>query len=118
MANNLCYGGTNEYHETNDKKEECDWNGGQDTMAVYALTKQGLCVPCYAITVSRYAITVSRYAITVSRYAITVSRYALFSSLHCVTSSLVYYSTHTRKNVIYFFYTIKIQRFIKDFGGA
>ena len=104
MANNLCYGGTNEYHETNDKKEECDWNGGQDTMAVYALTKQGLCVPCYAITVSRYAITVSRYA--------------LFSSLHCVTSSLVYYSTHTRKNVIYLFYTIKIQRFIKDFGGA
>ena len=30
-------------------------------------------------------------------------------SLHAVTSYLIYYSTHTRKNVIYLFYTIKIQ---------
>ena len=30
-------------------------------------------------------------------------------SLHAVTSSVIYYSTHTRKNVIYLFYTIKIQ---------
>ena len=26
-----------------------------------------------------------------------------------VTSSVIYYSTHTRKNIIYLFYTIKIQ---------
>ena len=30
-------------------------------------------------------------------------------SLHAVTFSVIYYSTHTRKNVIYLFYTIKIQ---------
>ena len=30
-------------------------------------------------------------------------------SLHAVTSSVIYYSTHTRKNVTYLFYTIKIQ---------
>ena len=30
-------------------------------------------------------------------------------SLHAVTSYLIYYSTHTRENVIYLFYTIKIQ---------
>ena len=30
-------------------------------------------------------------------------------SLHAVTSSVIYYSTHTRKNVIYLFYTIQIQ---------
>ena len=30
-------------------------------------------------------------------------------SLHAVTSSVIYYSTHTWKNVIYLFYTIKIQ---------
>ena len=30
-------------------------------------------------------------------------------SLHAVTSSVIYYSTHARKNVIYLFYTIKIQ---------
>ena len=29
--------------------------------------------------------------------------------LHAVTSSVIYYSTHARKNVIYSFYTIKIQ---------
>ena len=30
-------------------------------------------------------------------------------SLHAETSSVIYYSTHTLKNVIYLFYTIKIQ---------
>ena len=30
-------------------------------------------------------------------------------SLHAVTSSVIYYSTHIRKNVIYLFYTIQIQ---------
>ena len=30
-------------------------------------------------------------------------------SLHAVTSSVINYSTHTRKNVSYLFYTIKIQ---------
>ena len=30
-------------------------------------------------------------------------------SLHAVTSSVIYYSTHPSKNVIYLFYTIKIQ---------
>ena len=30
-------------------------------------------------------------------------------SLHAVTSSVIYYSTHTQKNVIYLFYPIKIQ---------
>ena len=39
-------------------------------------------------------------------------------SLHAVTSSVIYYSAHTRKNVIYLFYTIKIQRFIEGFLGA
>ena len=30
-------------------------------------------------------------------------------TLHAVTSSVIYYSTHTQKKVIYLFYTIKIQ---------
>ena len=30
-------------------------------------------------------------------------------SLHAVTSSVIYYSTHTEKNAIYLFHTIKIQ---------
>ena len=30
-------------------------------------------------------------------------------SLHAVISSVIYYSTHTQENVIYLFYTIKIQ---------
>ena len=38
-------------------------------------------------------------------------------SLHAVTSSVIFYSTHTRENVIYLFYTIKIQSLLKDFGG-
>ena len=38
-------------------------------------------------------------------------------SLHAVTSSVIYYSTHTRKNVIYLFYTIKIQMVIEGFLG-
>ena len=42
-----------------------------------------------------------------------------FCSLHAVTSSVIYYSTHTWENVIYLFYTIKIQmvysaRLLKD----
>ena len=32
-------------------------------------------------------------------------------SLHAVTSSVIYYSTRIRKNVIYLFYTIEIQMF-------
>ena len=39
-------------------------------------------------------------------------------SLHAVTSSVIYYSTHTRKNVIYFFYTIKIQMVYWRIFGA
>ena len=39
-------------------------------------------------------------------------------SLHTVTSSVIYYSTHTRKNVIYLFYTIKkFKWFIEGFLG-
>ena len=34
-------------------------------------------------------------------------------SLHAVTSSVIYYSTHTRENVIYLLETLKIQWFIE-----
>ena len=38
-------------------------------------------------------------------------------SLHVVTSSEIYHSTHARKNVIYLFYTIKIQLvYLRSFG--
>ena len=36
--------------------------------------------------------------------------------LHAVTSSVIYYNTHARKNVIYFFYTINIQMVYWIFG--
>ena len=39
-------------------------------------------------------------------------------SLHAVTSSVIYYSTHTWKNVIYLFYTIKIQMVYSRIFGA
>ena len=39
-------------------------------------------------------------------------------SLHAVTSSVIYYSTHTRKNVIYLFSTIKIEMvYWRTFGA-
>ena len=38
-------------------------------------------------------------------------------SLHDVTSSVIYYSTHAWKNVIYLFYTLKFKWIIEGFGG-
>ena len=38
-------------------------------------------------------------------------------SLLALTSSAIYYSTHTRKNVIYLSYTINIQMVYWDFGA-